>query len=179
MANWTRNIKLLWIYKSKRSHFIGNLPKILAWIFLSRYSLWHLISQMAAASFATLCFLSQNPAKTLHFSLPKLPLTIPKPSVHSITNFSPSFPRFLSSKVVPRHSSNHISCNSASTFPVSTKNYEVLASNHPIYRLFGCLEDLGRDKEFLLFCLCFLLGMAEYNYVLLIDSSLFFHIQIM
>ncbi|KAG6636247.1 probable inactive shikimate kinase like 2, chloroplastic [Carya illinoinensis] len=79
---------------------------------------------MAAAAFTTLCFLSQNPAKTLHFSLPKLPLTIPKPSVHSITNFSPSFPRFLSSKVVPRHSSNHISCNSASTFPVSTKNYE-------------------------------------------------------
>ncbi|XP_059444859.1 probable inactive shikimate kinase like 2, chloroplastic [Corylus avellana] len=71
-----------------------------------------------------LCFLSQNTTKILNLSLPKLTPPIPKPNFLSVTSFPSSFPRFLWSKVAPFKSSNRLSCRSASTIPVSTKNYE-------------------------------------------------------
>ncbi|KAE8055696.1 hypothetical protein FH972_012521 [Carpinus fangiana] len=71
-----------------------------------------------------LCFLSQSTTKILNFSLPKLTPPIPKPNFLSVTSFPSSFPRFLWSKVATFKSSNRLSCRSASTIPVSTKDYE-------------------------------------------------------
>jgi hypothetical protein len=124
-----------------------------------------------------LCFLSQNTTKILNFSLPKLIPPIPKPNFLSVTSFPSSFPRFLWSKVVPFKSSNRLSCRSASTIPVSTKDYEVLASYHSLFPLFGCLENPGTEKENfnLIFCEHFLGNQTEHTVLLIIMLLSNFH----